>query len=102
MKCPECNEQAISRFRYLIKLTMKPFKCHNCGTFLKFGKLHRRVLFYTVLITGFIFGFFERSIENTFEINISWYIILVTMVLTIIIVDWIAWRLARLEEVEDK
>ena len=100
MKCPKCNKQAISRFRFIIKISFKPFTCQNCGTLLKFGKLPRRI-FYTIMIIAFLFGFSKRRIEDIFDINISWLFILITVIVIAIIADIIIWRYGKLEKVEE-
>ncbi len=99
MKCPKCNEQAISWFRFITKMTFKSFPCQNCGTVLKFGKLSRRI-FYIILIIALLFGWNKGFIEDTFDINISWLGIVLTAILISVIADIFIWRYGELEEVE--
>jgi len=102
MKCPKCNKQAISKFRFIIKMTLKSFTCQNCGTVLKFRKLPRRIYYTIIIIIAFLFGFSKRRIEDIFDINISWLLILLTIIVIAIIADIIMWRYGKLEEVEEK
>lgn len=100
MKCPKCNKQAISKFRFIFKWPFKSFTCQNCGALLKSGKLPRQI-FFTVLIIAFLFFFSESRIEDIFDINISWLYIVLTIIVIAIIADIVIWRYDKLEEVKE-
>ncbi len=68
MQCPNCNKEAITKRKFLSKVTPKGIKCTNCGVDLKLNKL-LVITYYFSLIFGIIAGVIAIILSEKYKFN---------------------------------